>query len=189
MTINFESDKDVIVYALEKIICYGRKNQYIFVAQSIWWIASVIGLTDGLVMHIDNLRILLEVWPEPSRIEQSPKRKSLSATDQDTLEISESAGRVHRDRISQIDTTVHGRYESENSEPEIDRATLIIREAKRFVQLSRKERNSLKKKPCGLSKTRSGKIPAKPLTKKRKDRLGAIPEATLSKYLESRKQN
>ena len=49
MTITFENDNDVIVYALEKIIAYTRNNQYIFVAQSIWWIVSVIGLTEGLV--------------------------------------------------------------------------------------------------------------------------------------------
>jgi len=57
MTINFENENDVIVYALEKIISYAQKNRYIFVAQSVWWIASVIGLSDGLVIHINNLRI------------------------------------------------------------------------------------------------------------------------------------
>jgi len=61
MTVNFENDNDVIVYALEKIIAYGRKNQYIFVAQSVWWIASIVGLTKGLVIHIDTLRINTEV--------------------------------------------------------------------------------------------------------------------------------
>ena len=57
MTLTFENDKDVIVYVLERIISHARKHQYIFVAQSIWWIASVIGLTEGLATHIDNLRI------------------------------------------------------------------------------------------------------------------------------------
>jgi hypothetical protein len=56
MTITFESDKDVIVYALEKIISYARNNQYIFLAQSIWWISSTIGLQEGLVIYIDNLK-------------------------------------------------------------------------------------------------------------------------------------
>ena len=37
MTITFKSDKDIIVYALDKIISYARNTQYIFLAQSIGW--------------------------------------------------------------------------------------------------------------------------------------------------------
>jgi hypothetical protein len=44
MTITFANDNDVIVYALEKIISYTRKSQQIFVAQCMWWLASIIGL-------------------------------------------------------------------------------------------------------------------------------------------------
>jgi len=36
MPIAFGTDNDAIVYALERIISYGRKNQYIFLAQSAW---------------------------------------------------------------------------------------------------------------------------------------------------------
>jgi len=36
MTISFENDNDVIVYALEKVISYARRTQQIFVAQCIW---------------------------------------------------------------------------------------------------------------------------------------------------------
>jgi hypothetical protein len=56
MTITFPSDNDVIVYALEKIISYARANQYIIVAQCIWWIVTIIGLQQGLIIHIDNLK-------------------------------------------------------------------------------------------------------------------------------------
>jgi len=49
MTISFVNDNDIIVYALERIIDYARKNQYIFIAQGVWWIASTIGLESGLV--------------------------------------------------------------------------------------------------------------------------------------------
>jgi hypothetical protein len=55
MTITFENDNKVIVYALETIISYAKRNQYIFLAQSIWWISSIIGLQQGLIIHIDNL--------------------------------------------------------------------------------------------------------------------------------------
>jgi len=56
MTITFESDNDVIIYAFEMIISYNRENQYIFLVQSVWWISSVIGLQQGLIVYIDNLK-------------------------------------------------------------------------------------------------------------------------------------
>ena len=55
MTITFENDSDVIVYALEKIISFARDNQYLFVANCVWWISAIIGLETGLVTHIENL--------------------------------------------------------------------------------------------------------------------------------------
>jgi hypothetical protein len=57
MILTFENDNDIIVYALEKITSYARENQFIFLAQSIWWISLIIGLQQGLVIHIDNLKI------------------------------------------------------------------------------------------------------------------------------------
>jgi hypothetical protein len=56
MTITFGNDNNVIVYALETIISYARHNQYIFLAQSVWWISSIIGLQQGLVNDIDTLK-------------------------------------------------------------------------------------------------------------------------------------
>jgi hypothetical protein len=55
MTITFENDSDVIVYALEKIISFARENQYLFVANCAWWISGVINLQQRLINHIDNL--------------------------------------------------------------------------------------------------------------------------------------
>ena len=62
MTITFENDTDVIVYALEKIIAYARDKQYIFLVQSVWWISSIIGLQQGLITYIDNLT---DKWKAP----------------------------------------------------------------------------------------------------------------------------
>jgi hypothetical protein len=56
MTITFEYEQDVIVYALEKVISHARENQYIFLAQSVWWISSILGLQEGLIIHVDNLK-------------------------------------------------------------------------------------------------------------------------------------
>jgi len=38
------------------IISYARDNIYIFLAQSLWCISSVIGSQPGLIVHIDNLQ-------------------------------------------------------------------------------------------------------------------------------------
>jgi hypothetical protein len=55
MTITFKNDNDVIVYALETVISYARRTQQIFVAQRVWWLASIIGLEEALVTHVDIL--------------------------------------------------------------------------------------------------------------------------------------
>jgi len=41
MTITFENNDNVIIYALEKSIAYARRTQQIFVAQCVWWLASI----------------------------------------------------------------------------------------------------------------------------------------------------
>jgi len=57
MTITFENDMDIIVYALEEMISYAQNYQDIFVAQSVRWISSIIGLQHRLVIYIDNLKV------------------------------------------------------------------------------------------------------------------------------------
>jgi hypothetical protein len=75
MSITFENENDVIVYALEKIITFARNNRYIFLAQSVWWISSILGLQQGLIVHIDNIR-------ERSNIRDQETRE-ISATPRD----------------------------------------------------------------------------------------------------------
>jgi hypothetical protein len=79
MTITFETESDVIVYALEKIISFARDSQYLFVANCVWWIASIIGLEQGLIDHIDNLE--KREYPAP---------------------LKERFGKVHPDRVKQV---------------------------------------------------------------------------------------
>jgi len=55
MTISFENSNGVIVYAFEQIISFARDNQYIFVTQWIWWMASIIRLQQGFIIYIDTL--------------------------------------------------------------------------------------------------------------------------------------
>jgi len=94
MTITFENENDVIVYAFEKIISYARRTQQIFVAQCVWWLASIIGLESGLVIHIDNLRkreSLSTLEKEdgtvhPDIIQRTPSRGEISSTPRDLAE-------------------------------------------------------------------------------------------------------
>jgi hypothetical protein len=107
MTITFQNDNDVIVYALETITSYARNDQYIFVAQSVWWIPSIIGLQEGLVIHIDNLKVRsiikeLEVQRtlpknssligvHPSRVERFQKSDSdYSASEDESISTTET---------------------------------------------------------------------------------------------------
>jgi hypothetical protein len=41
MLISFESNNDIIVYALEMILSFASINWYLFLAQSVWWISSI----------------------------------------------------------------------------------------------------------------------------------------------------
>jgi hypothetical protein len=68
MTITFENDNDVIVYALEKIISYARRTQQIFVAQCVWWLASIIGLEQGLANFIDNIQSRTDTTVIPENV-------------------------------------------------------------------------------------------------------------------------
>jgi hypothetical protein len=79
MTITFESDSDVIVYALKKIISFARENQYLFVANCAWWLAGVIGLDSGLFIYIDNLRSRQPKTPQ----EKAPSQRAVSSIPRD----------------------------------------------------------------------------------------------------------
>jgi hypothetical protein len=51
----FENNNGIIIQGLEMVIGYARDNQDVFLAQSVWWIASIVGLRQGLRTHIDTL--------------------------------------------------------------------------------------------------------------------------------------
>ena len=185
MTVTFENDNDVIAYALEKIICYARDNHYIFVAQSVWWLASVIGLSEGLATHIDNLRIRFEASQLVLKENQLSSGENLSTSISKGLDNITQGSRIDPSRILQINKDRED-SETESSQAQLDRATTVIQKAKEFIGQSRKERKAFKKKPCALSYTRSGKIPVKPLTNKQRNRLQAISKDTLVSYLDTR---
>jgi hypothetical protein len=55
MAIRIESDDNIIVYVLDKIISYAMTTKKTFVAQLVWWLTSIIGLVQGFVIYIENL--------------------------------------------------------------------------------------------------------------------------------------
>jgi len=178
MTITFKDDNDVIIYALEKIISYARDNRYIFLAQSIWWISSIIGLQQGLVNYIDTLRVRSEELPQD--IKESPENREalsqnknkisrtntgqydreISATPRDIQEDSRSRielDYIHPDRLSQIQRTNDDIRDLDLSRSESSLRPRIIERTKRFIQKSRKDKKALKKKIDKVSRTRTGK--------------------------------
>jgi len=53
MPITFENERDVIIFAFEKVISYAKTTQQIFVAHCVWWLASLIRLQQGLINYIN----------------------------------------------------------------------------------------------------------------------------------------
>jgi hypothetical protein len=128
MTINFENDKDIIIHALEKIISYARSNQYIFLSQSVWWISSIIGLQQGLVIHVDNIKIRENIGISERPIES---RKSS----------------IHRDRIARIQYSGSDYTDSELdsvSTTETDIHNEVIDNCEVFLEQSRQERKAIR---------------------------------------------
>jgi len=110
MTITFENDNDVIVYALEKVISYARRTQQIFVANCVWWLASIIGLESGLTNYIDRLKGREEVRSQYETSKEIPRERSVSAvprdlTEQEAVITPKDCGRnIHPDRVQLVES-------------------------------------------------------------------------------------
>jgi hypothetical protein len=69
----------------KKVIAYARKSQQIFVAQCVWWLASVIGHELGLFNHTDNLQSRVDVTvalkEEPATLAKVPKEEDFAPQD------------------------------------------------------------------------------------------------------------
>jgi hypothetical protein len=122
MTITFENDNDVIVYALENIISYARRIQLIFAEQRVWWLPSVIALEQGVVIHIDNIQ---------------SRAKVVVPSDGNWV----GSEKVHPDRVHQIsdECTVW----AISSDPTEERqANKILERAKNFLDQSERAENT-----------------------------------------------
>jgi hypothetical protein len=155
MTITFENDNDVIVYAFEKIISYARRNRHIFIAQCIWHIASIIGLEQGLVDCIDKLN---------GRTTDQAELPNTKVSDPENQVIPESQN-------------------LEDPKSRGDCQDTVLKDCEEFLRDSRRLRDIAALKAKG--KTPSGRINPTPISKKRlrrKDRSPRIPAASSAKY-------
>jgi hypothetical protein len=135
MTITFENDNDVIIYALEKVISYARRTQQIFVAHCVWWLASVIGLEQGLIIFIDNIQSQVEVAVHSEANEAPSERQEACVPEQ-------SIGQVHTDRIPNI-TQARSVSAVPRDLTEDQRLDRILDSAERVIQESFRDRSHL----------------------------------------------
>jgi len=197
MTITFENDRDIMVYALGNIISYARVNQYIFLAQTIWWISSIIGLQQRLVDHIDKLRdrpeagqCIPQVTGTVGQSQANQLIRRISATPRDNQEESRCGvdlQNIHPNRVFQIHNMIQDISDLELDSSESSRSSCLIEKTKQFIKNFQKERKAIRKPVSPLTRTRSGKVPEKPLTEKQRSRFQAIPREVIVQYLEDRK--
>jgi hypothetical protein len=132
MTINFESNNDVIVYTLERIIAFARDNQYIFLAQSVWWISSILELQQGLAIHIDNLKAR-------SIVGKLSDNQGLELPDIDHTNI-------HPCRIPRIQNSSSSDSSSEDESISISETNIhneVIENCELFLEQSKQERKAI----------------------------------------------
>jgi len=101
----------------------------------------------------------------------------------------DSRSYIHPDRINQVGKTLLDLSGEQLSESEPSQLRLVIEKAEQFLQVSRKERKTFnkQKEKDRLSRMRSGKVIAKPLSNKQRNYLQSIPKDTISAYLVDRK--
>jgi len=190
------------VRAVRNTRVFQTETRVVADVQSVWRIASVIGLTEGLVTDIDNLRIRSEayqapliVWDaisieEPNQLPKSIREGLSTSIDlQEELSSSKKTENIHPDRLIRIQNPLDENIDQEDLNEESERRSQIVESTEQFIQKSCKERKAFNKQihVDSLSRTRSGKIIAKPLTKKQRNYLQSIPKQSISTYLIDRK--
>jgi hypothetical protein len=198
MPIVVESDKDVIVYAFGMIIAYARDNQDILLAQTVWWISSIIGLQQGLVMHIDNIKKRSDITIRESVQEDNASSNKIhhgtivsriAGDNQDGLSHDCDNDNIHPDRISQVGQTILDLSNGGPRDVEPSQEPGVVGKTEQLLKTSRKARRvfTKQKRINSLSRTWSGRIIAKPLSNEQRNYLQAIPKDTIATYLEDRK--
>jgi len=156
------------------VIAYARINQHIFLAHSVWWISSIIGLQAELVSYIDKLRINLPAPearnvipnkettasghpcnqpPEISKREGNPEvnirqEEIVSLTPRDIQgdpRPYNEVDRVHPVRIHQVRKGTLRLSSEEEWDSESNQQPVVIKGAGEFLRKSKKERTAFNK--------------------------------------------
>jgi hypothetical protein len=166
MTITFENDNDIIVYALENVISYARRNQQVFLAQCIWWLASIIGLEQGLLIHIDKLAQ-----------RSNNRQQTESSLRQEVPEPGQPIHQVHPDRVLQVtgaravSSVPRDRTEDQRLDQILDSAERVIQESFQDRKTFQQNRvNPLPTTKAQLKKARKAKNLQNPRDKLETDR-------------------
>jgi hypothetical protein len=149
----------------------------------VWWLASIIGIEQGLIIHIDNLAKQLDIstgrvpQPVPNDKIQQERLVSLVPRDiQENPQCHSKADHTHPDGRNQIDNSNLDISNLDLGVPEIPPPDIVV-STESFLVKSRKKRKAFNKNKerDQLSRTRSGKVPTKPLTQGQRIYLQCIP--------------
>jgi hypothetical protein len=162
MTITFDDNTDAIIYALENIIFFARDNQYIFLGQSVWWISSIIGLQQGLDIHIDSLKEQSNLGKPELQPASSDSRELPRIQQREISDISH----IHPSRVSRLGTTNSDYIVSEGdsvSTTETNIHNEVIENCELFLEQSKQERGAIGRKTRQASRIarRKAKNPIK----------------------------
>jgi len=166
MTITFKNDNDVIVYALECVIAYARRTQQIFVAHCVWWLASILGLEQELVSHIDRIQGPGNTaLPKQRSREVSPTPRDLVNEQHDNQVFNNTENHTTkevRDPVIQIPPGNHCSVVLESRE---DRQDQILNECEEYLRDSKRLREIAALKATG--RTLTGLVNPTTISKKR----------------------
>jgi hypothetical protein len=191
---------------LEKVIAYARRTQHIFVAHCVWWLASIIGLEQGLINHLDNIQSRVEVATPAEALSEDitsavkdtrkqrkevPGSRKVSPTPRDLQEdwrIDCETDNVHPDRRDQVGITNLDISDLDLNDIPREPRLGVVESTVEFLKESRKERKAFlrRQRTVQLPRTRSGKI-VKPVTPGQRKYLQCIPKESIKEYLENRK--
>jgi hypothetical protein len=133
MTITFNDNTDVIVYALEKVISYTRQLQNIFLVQCVWWIPAILRLQEGLVIHIDNLKARENIGDFELQVEPL---------------VHSEGSKIRPDRVTRIQNSVSDYISSEVesiSTTESDIHNEVINHCEVLLEQSKQERKAIRR--------------------------------------------
>ena len=146
ITSTFENKNVFSLYALGTIISYARDNQCIFLVHSVWWISSILGLQQGLGIHMDNCTI----WSNLGETAVTPylplEQESLDTQKEKVPEVESNSHHIHPSQLATLQKSDREYIDCEDeslSTTEIDIHGKVIENFELFLILSNRERKAI----------------------------------------------